>query len=489
MADNQRIVEEYHPWNVEDLLHPHTLGRAFYMRPARRPGGGDREYFANELFWRDVLEERLGAERNVQLRSFRVFDWLPRNPGLYHTDEAQRARDAAQQHVRDINPQAYSDYLSADGAPPDAATGFRAATSGAGAARTIIYTPQGKLSMLRGGVGCIRLKPIHLKIGGSAWLMSATSTDAPDEGIPLLVHDNDYQELVDDLYRYGAINCDLVGRTRFVSEEFADLFSVLHGIPRLYIEVSEIKRRRLTGAPGQVSVAASFLSTFEGPPRVYASYVTFDPGRANARQGAAHWLKEEYVERLYEGTLLTDFDQRAPTFGNALFTLDQVLTSPDLAGRIAELAKLYGHFDWGRLDRFSYVAHQGDLIVTNNTITVSNSTNVVIQSTLTDAHLVAGNMSSGGDADRLELRRLLDELQKVLPTAPFDRGDQAEAVANQAKNLVEEVAKPKPNQTSLKVLGQGLRTTAEFIKDAVPSALTIVTQLLSLISRVHGLPV
>ena len=39
------------------------------------------------------------------------------------------------------------------------------------------------------------------------------------------------------------------------------------------------------------------------------------------------WLKEEYVEKLYQGRVLTDFDQRAPMFSNSLFTLDQVLSS------------------------------------------------------------------------------------------------------------------------------------------------------------------
>ena len=54
---------------------------------------------------------------------------------------------------------------------------------------------------------------------------------------------------------------------------------------------------------------------------------------ARCRSGAAQWLKEEYVEGLYGGSLLTDFDQRAPDFGHVgLFTLDQVLSSPELAG-------------------------------------------------------------------------------------------------------------------------------------------------------------
>jgi len=197
--------------------------------------------------------------------------------------------------------------------------------------------------------------------------MSATATSAPDEGIPLLVGNDDYLQLLDGLHDSGFVSCDVFGRTRFVADEFADLYSAVNGLPRLYVEVSEVRLQAAIQQPGQVSVAASFLSQFEGRPKIYASYVTFDPGRRHAQKNAAEWLKEEYVGRLYGGSLLTDFDQRAPMFANALFTLDQVLTSPDLAAHTAKLVKLYPHFDRAKLDRFSHVEHQGDLIVTNST--------------------------------------------------------------------------------------------------------------------------
>jgi hypothetical protein len=458
------------------------------MRPSKRRQIADKEYLSSADFWNDVFDERIGAERNVHLRGFNVFEWVPRNPGLYFLPEAEMARREAQRYVRSISSQDFEAYRYFDGAPPDQAT-FRAATTDSGAARTIIYTPEGKFSMLRGGIGCVRFKPLNLKTGGTAWLMSATSTNAPDEGIPLLLGNDDYLTLSDALHGTGGVHCDVFGRTKFVAEEFSDLFSIQHGIPRLYIEVSELRTRRAMRRHGEVSVAASFLSAFEGTSKIYASYVTFDPGRRGARKGAAQWLKKEYVERLYEGSLLTDFDQRAPMFSDALFTLDQVLTSPDLANKIAKLKKLYGHFDWAQLDRFSYVEHQGDLIVTNNTITVSNSTNVVIQSNLTNAQLTAGTMAAGDDIQRKELQTLLQRLQDALPKTPFDKGEQAEALAAQAKGLVDEAAKPHPNRTTLQMFGHGLKTTADFLKEVVPSSVTIAGQIVALIGKMHGVSI
>ncbi len=488
MSENApRIAEEYPPWALEHLVQPHTMGRSFYMRPSSRNHIGDKEFIDNSGFWTDVLTERITAERNVFLRNFNVFDWVPRNPGLYHTPDAKYAREEAQYHVRALDRREFDDYVTVDGAPPDAAATFRSATASVGSARTLIYTPQGKLSMLSGGVGCVRFKPLELKAGGTGWLMSATSTNSPDEGIPLLVGSYDYQILEEELQGKGGVCCDIIGRTRFVAEEFSDLFSIRFGIPRLYIEVSEIKPVSKMTMSGRVSVAASFLSAFEGKSKIYASYVTFDPGLQGARKTAAQWLKEEYVERLYEGSLLTDFDQRAPLFADSLFTLDQVLTSPDLADKIGKLKALYGYFDWSQLDRFSYVEHQGDLIVTNNNITVSNSTNVVIQSTLSNAQLVAGTIPAGDASQRKQLQDLLKQLQDVLPKTSFDKSDQAEDLAGQAKEIVEEAAKPQPNKPRLQRIAEGLKKTADFLKDSVPAAVTIGGQIVTLIAKIHGI--
>ena len=53
--------------------------------------------------------------------------------------------------------------------------------------------------MLQGGIGCVRLQPPLLDDGSRAWFMSATSSCAPDEGIPLLVPDSLYQMNIDGI--------------------------------------------------------------------------------------------------------------------------------------------------------------------------------------------------------------------------------------------------------------------------------------------------
>src|SRR5262245_21646691 len=91
---SRRIAEEYSPRGLDHLLHPHTLARSFYMRPKPHPASADKPpYTSNEAFWADALAERIGGERWVTLQNFNVFDWVPRNPGLFHTREAEWARE------------------------------------------------------------------------------------------------------------------------------------------------------------------------------------------------------------------------------------------------------------------------------------------------------------------------------------------------------------------------------------------------------------
>jgi hypothetical protein len=352
-----RVVEDQ-TWFAEDLILPQTIGRSLYARPKQLRPVADKEYASNVAFWSDVLDpQKATAERVIRFRGFNLFEWIPRNPGLYHTDRGREAREVAQYHIRSIDPIEYQKFEGSADAPPDHARAFRKITAGKVAAHKIIYTPQGKSSMLQGGVGCVRLRPVELKRGGLSWFMSATSTDAPDEGIPLLVPDVIYQKVIDEVRRNGNAACDIIGRTKFIPKEFSDLYSRTYRIQRLYVDVEEIKETR-QAEPGEVAVATSFLSEYEGSPKIYASYVTFDPGFKGAQQSATQWMQEEYVRGLYRGSVLTDFDQQQTEIPGTLFSLDQILTSPDLAAKIHTVEKKVGFFDWDMLLKASFSFHE-----------------------------------------------------------------------------------------------------------------------------------
>jgi len=225
---------------IDAIILPQTLGRSLSMKPLAGGTGRDHEYTSSEVFWLDVLSERLIAERVVTLRTMRLFEWFPRNPGLFYKADAKQAREVAQYQIMDIDQQAYSAFQANADAPPDHASLIRSITGAQGAARTKIFTPQGKVSMLQGGIGCVRFQPVRLGEGTRAWFMSATSGTAPDEGVPLLVPDNLYPAAIDRIRDVGFATVTITGRTRFIPEQFLDVYATKNGIPRLYVKVDEL---------------------------------------------------------------------------------------------------------------------------------------------------------------------------------------------------------------------------------------------------------
>lgn len=393
---------------IDAIIAPQTVGRSLIMRPDTRPQGKDRQYFRTEEFWKDVLNEKLGAERLVTLDQMRLFEWFPRNPGLFHTDEARFARAEAENHIRNIEERDYEAFRSDADAPPDHAALIRAVTGGKGPTRTQIFTPRGKLSMLQGGIGCVRLQPALLDDGSRAWFMSATSTTAPDEGIPLLVPDSLYQLNIDRIRDVGFATVRLRGRTRFIAERFTDLYAVRAGIPRLYVEVEEIEDAGPDLDYGLVSVAASFVAEIDGQTSIYAAYVTFDPGFKDARANAARWMREEYVKGYYKGEVLTDFDQQRPTISKTLFSLNEVLTSPDLAAAIWRLSGIRGYFDWDMLNKGTFNLNTHQEFVRMKVEANNNSGAMIIGDNN------SGNQLTVNSADLARLGNELDRLVKSL---------------------------------------------------------------------------
>ncbi|TCA64076.1 hypothetical protein E0H62_33700 [Rhizobium leguminosarum bv. viciae] len=355
----------YGEWQLEHVMLPQTLPRSWYMRTEASAEAPDRVYDNSGAFWADVYDESLRTGKNVKLDGFRVFEWVPRNPGLYFHPQAKWQRQAAQDNLMHIHEADFDAYARAADAPADHAEIFRQLTKSDEPGRKLIYTPRGKVLMLEGGLGCIRLKPVEFKQGGTYWWMGATSTLAPDEGIPIALPDHLYRQMIDEIVERGYATADVTASIEFVPDEYTDHFGKYYGIPRLYLKVQEVQRSSYAGGYGLVSVAASFVSDFEGDPGIYATYVTFEPSTKGARRSAATWLEEEYVKGLHRGHILTDFDQQSPAFGNRLFGLDDILASPDLADQILKLKKHYGRFDWSMLEKmsFSFVRNEADVMV------------------------------------------------------------------------------------------------------------------------------
>jgi TIR domain-containing protein len=206
---------------------------------------------------------------------------------------------------------------------------------------TVVFTPDGKESMLVGGIGCIRLKPIS--IGDEPhWLMTATSDGVVHTGVPIAVPMNIYAQLVPELQKAGAAWAVVRGELKFVDNTFVRLFDRSVQVPKLYLRVTDLQpcEPMSTAHFLEASVAVSFLSKFEGRPKVYTTYVTFEPNVPGSFDDALTWMKEEYVEGEYKGRIITDFDQTQTIFEDARLALSSVMDRLISRGVLQETIEL-----------------------------------------------------------------------------------------------------------------------------------------------------
>jgi GNAT superfamily N-acetyltransferase len=301
-----------------DLVHVTALGRHSPPKGRRAVRAED-----NAELWRLFVTEHLFDTRRVRLEHFHLFEWFPLKPGMFHTPEGRSYRDTAAQFLKKQD----------DG--------------------QWYYSPLGKLNMLRGGVGAVRLK--HRPIGGKDYyFMTASSTGVCHEGFPVLVPRRFFGRVRRRILRDGAAPVTLEGEMRYVPEDAATFFGYSRDVPLLYLHVDRLE---LLPAPRKdvndfrVSVAVSFEGRVEGREGFYVTYDTFDPADAGGLPEACRWIEQFYVSQQYHGRVVTDFDEtrrplRPAVFGPAVFGLPDLLSGKLDLGEVERLLR-----DWGLHDR------------------------------------------------------------------------------------------------------------------------------------------
>jgi hypothetical protein len=145
----------------------------------------DKSYRTNEEFWVDALSNRQYPTAYIRLDDFWICEWIPFAPGRYHTYEGRHWREAA---MRSVSPMGDE------------------------------YLPDGKLSMVRGGIGTVRLKE-KLVNGRFLFFLGAFSSGVAHEGIPIAVSSDDYHSLISELKERGGCRASIVGTLVSVSDD------------------------------------------------------------------------------------------------------------------------------------------------------------------------------------------------------------------------------------------------------------------------------
>lgn len=324
------------PDQAKTFLHTHA-STANFIAPSQTTDDyapsqqTDKNFANNESIWDEIISKRLRrTDLNVILEGFFLFEWFPRSPGLFHTETATKSRRQAEDHIDSVE----------DG--------------------VTIYNPYGKSSMLDGGIGTVRLKPIEIK-NQTYYLMTASSTGICHEGFPLAVPSDYYNKYIEEINDFKVKPFMVVGKLQFVPESLSKLYRGSKKVPQLYLQVEHLIPTRFSRtfepAPYSlrqsivwrhpsprrdsfwVSVAVSFLSDYEGHKRIYATYVSFDPREPDSLDNAVEWMEQDYVIGKYKGKVITDFDQQQANFSDAPFSLEKVMNLRLTAKEIRKVAE------------------------------------------------------------------------------------------------------------------------------------------------------
>lgn len=310
-----------HEYQAQNYVHQHASTVNYLLPPAsprddRSIESNDRVFHSNNSLWEEVIRHRIHSGRYIKLESFFLFEWIPRSPGLYYTDDGQQARRDA---LRDID----------------------AVENG-----IVIYNPHGKASMLEGGIGNYRLRPCNIA-GTEHYLMSASSDGTCHEGFPIAVPSELHNKYISEIVERGTVVCTLVGHLKFIPNELDTLYLGYRNVPQLYLLVEDIIPPAHPKSRGMedltVSVATTFTGEVDGRLGLYATYINFDPSDKNSLRLHLDWMENEYVGRKYKGTVITDFDQQESHFPNAVFSLDKVMSRNLSYAEVASMSnKVHG---------------------------------------------------------------------------------------------------------------------------------------------------
>jgi len=109
-----------------------------------------------------------------------------------------------------------------------------------------------------------------------------------------------------------------------------------------------------------------------------------------------------------------------------------------------------------------------------------------IKSTMTNVQQSIGDIPTHDETARKELETLIGQLSEALQKVPAEHQEQAQAVAETAKVLVDTAKAEKPNKTMLQISGEGLKQGAQNLAGVMPTVLTIASQIVMTIAKLTG---
>lgn len=118
---------------------------------------------------------------------------------------------------------------------------------------------------------------------------------------------------------------------------------------------------------------------------------------------------------------------------------------------------------------------EGHSVVINN----PQNVNLNIATTLSDVRQNIKSIQTFNQSEKDGFEKLISQLMQELQKAPADKAQDAEAVAEYAKELVDEASKEKPKKIKISISKEGLIKAAENIASVLPMVLQIAKQVVN----------
>jgi len=296
------------------------------LKTTKNESLNDLIFFHNNDFWSQALVSNIYAGQIIKLQNFKMLEWIPNSPGLFHTrfgrDERERAFERHFENERRKGNRQIEQHF-------------------------IELRPGDKRSMVKGGIGSLRLGPKKID-GNLKYIMCATSNGVSHEGIVVLLESEHYSDIISEIRTNKNPTVNITGRIMILPKELSLISNEYNReVPKFYIEVEEIELLKNDNPnQGIVSVAITYANEEEIKQYDAFSYsfCQFSPSASEHNlEGVRDWLRNYAIKYSQTSTplIVGDFDEYYNHFEKVQFPISDIANGMISVENLHKFQKLF----------------------------------------------------------------------------------------------------------------------------------------------------
>lgn len=296
------------------------------LKSKKNEGLQDKVIYDNSDFWNKALTSNLYAGQIIKLQNFKMLEWIPISPGLFHTQFARNERDYAMRRHFENEIRKGSEQIDP---------------------HFIELRPGDKRSMVKGGIGSLRLGPKKIE-GNLKHIICASSNGVSHEGIVVLLESEHYSNIIAEIRAKKNPTVNITGRIMLLPKELSLIsYEYNRDVPKFYVEVEELTLLKNDNPDqGVVSVAITYAS--EEALKEYDafsySFCQFSPSLTEYNlDGVSEWLRNYAIKysRTDSPLIVGDFDEYYNHFEKVQFPISDIANGMISVENLHKFKKLF----------------------------------------------------------------------------------------------------------------------------------------------------